>query len=480
MLMLVAACLPLASCKEIVYEERPLFDEPEATALGFLGYADEQSGLTVCGQCHVSFQRRWHDTRHAQAWETLATSPANAPLCQACHSTNSLGNVAAGTTGGYVAHADARYEDVQCESCHGPGLEHVQSPTRNTWPLASIAVGPTLESGCGECHSGTHQPFVEQWASSGHATVQASRATNPDCIGCHRAQDVLRVWGVKSEYREKSSATEHLPVTCPVCHDPHDATNPKQLRAPIDVANEDENLCMKCHHKRGGPDTLTFRGPHSPQGPLLLGTAGWRPPNMQQAPGTIVATHGSAANPRLCAGCHVNQWEVRDALTGQFVFRSTGHTFQAIPCVDAEGIPTTAQDCGETNLAQRSFRACAVSGCHGSEAVARSLVVLVRDRLSTLAAGVDELLEQVQPSWKTCRNNDRCPAGSEFNSKDGRYTTAEGSAFNFDLATASAGSAIHNPWLVEALLRASIRQIELDYALTAPAGLSLEQQLGPR
>ena len=90
------------------------------------------------------------------------------------------------------------------------------------------------------------------------------------------------------------------------------------------------------------------------------------------------------------------------------------------------------------------------------------------------------LLEQVQPSWRTCRNNDRCPAGSEFNSKDGRYTTAEGAAFNFDLATASAGSAIHNPWLVEALLRASIRQIELDYALTAPAGLSLEQQLGPR
>ncbi len=184
---------------------------------------------------------------------------------------------------------------------------------------------------------------------------------------------------------------------------------------------------------------------------------------MEQGPGEIVATHGSEANPKLCAGCHVNQWEKRDALTGQFVFRSTGHTFEAIPCADAEGVPTGA-DCGD-NLSERTFRACASSGCHGTEAVARGLLTLVRDRIHSLAAGLQAMESQV-------------PA-SEYNDKDTRNTTAEGARFNRQLAQYT-GSEVHNPWLIEALLRASIRQLQEDYGITAPAGLSLEQQLGPR
>lgn len=461
--LLFAASLPLTACEEIVYRDRPLFDEPVAAAAGFLGYTNAAQNQTVCGQCHVSFQRRWQETQHANAWETLGPTGAGQALCQACHSTNSLGNPVSGSTGGYLAHADERYHDVQCESCHGPGLEHVRSPGRNNWPLATLAVGPTLEQGCGECHSGAHQPFVEQWASSGHATVAADprRATDANCNTCHRAQDVLRLWGVNSEYIERSAATQHLPVVCGVCHDPHDATNPKQLRAPIDVANEDENLCMKCHHKRANPE-LSNRNPHSPQGPLLLGVAGWWPPNMEQGPGDIVATHGSEANPRLCAGCHVNQWEKRDALTGNFVFRSTGHTFEAIPCADAEGIPTGERNCG---LTQKTFRTCARSGCHGTEAVARTLLTVVRDRLGSLAAALQAMESLVPPS--------------EYTANDTRVTTAEGARFNRQLAQ-DPGSEVHNPWLVEALLRASIRQMQQDYGLSAPAGLDLGQQLGPR
>ncbi len=457
-LVLIGLVVSLGACKDIVYRDRPLFDEPLASAGGFLGYLDESQKQTVCGQCHVSRQNRWQETKHSDAWATLTPAQQALELCQSCHTTSSRGNVVEGDAGGYLGHSDARYHDVQCESCHGPGLQHVRSPQRNNWPLAPLAAGVELEVGCGECHSGAHQPFVEQWASSGHARVVASRATNPSCSSCHRAQDILKQWGVQSQYLEKDSTAQLLPVTCGVCHDPHDATNPAQLRLPVDVASEEENLCMQCHHKRGTPDPTTFRGPHSPEGPLLLGFAGWWPPNMTIRPGGLVATHGSERNPRLCAGCHVNSWEKTDELTGEFVFRSTGHTFEAIPCVDAGGIPTGLRDC---TIEERSFRACV--DCHGEESIARNLMVFVRDeRLAPLIAGLEAMEADV-------------PA-TEYDDDDTRYTTAEGARFNRELAQFP-GSEIHNPWLIEALLRGSIRQMETDYGITPPPGLNLSPEL---
>jgi predicted CXXCH cytochrome family protein len=460
-LVLIAATLALAACREIVYRDRPLFDEPIAAAGGFLGYANAEQRLTVCGQCHVSFQRRWQQTAHASAWHTLQSSPGVQAVCSGCHTTSALGNHVQGNVGGYFGQADSRYHDVQCESCHGPGLEHVRAPTRDNWPLASIAVGADPGGGCGECHTGVHRPFLEQWTSSRHSTVRAGPAGNPACNSCHRAQAALESWGVRAEYREKRQP-QHFAITCAVCHDPHDTTNPHQLRLPIDVPSEERNLCMQCHHKRGTPDPTTFRGPHSPEGPVLLGFGGWWPPNMELRPGEVIATHGSEANPRLCAGCHVNRYEMRDPLTDRFVFQSTGHTFEAIPCVDARGVPTGSRTCG---LAERSLRTCTGAGCHGSEGVARTLVTVVRDRLHTLAAGLQTMEAQIPPG--------------EFDDRDNRYTTAEGARFNRQLAQFR-GSEIHNPWLIEALLRASIRQVQRDYGIAPPTGLNLEQELGVR
>ncbi|NIQ60186.1 MAG: hypothetical protein GWN71_44785, partial [Gammaproteobacteria bacterium] len=53
---------------------------------------------------------------------------------------------------------------------------------------------------------------------------------------------------------------------------------------------------------------------------------------------------------------------------------------------------------------------------------------------------------------------------SEFDDSDDRYTTGEGARFNAELA-ALRGSTAHNPFLVEALLRASIDQVRADYDL---------------
>jgi predicted CXXCH cytochrome family protein len=449
--------------ERIVYRDRDLVGDVPTGHEGFVGLSNQETNLTVCGNCHVSFQGEWEQTAHADAWETLQTSGGAQTFCENCHTVNQLGNLTE-EPGGYATTGDERYHNVQCESCHGPGLAHVQSPGDANIPLAPLAVGLDLTTGCGECHSGAHHPFVEEWTESGHGQVIAFPAGRAECQSCHTGEGALEAWGIRADYLEKESVGEpdqHLAITCGVCHDPHSADNEGQLRFAVDVPNEEQNLCMKCHHKRGTPDMASQnRGPHSPEGPVLLGYGGWWPPNLQ-FPGTdtatIVATHGSTANPKLCAGCHVNAYAATDELTGDQIF-STGHLFAAIPCLE-NGAPVA----GDCEPAERTYRTCTDAGCHASEDVARSLQVVAELRIDNLANELNALLAQV-------------PA-SEFDANDGRYSTGEGAKFNHDLARFE-GSAIHNPFLVEALLIASIEQVEQDYGLAAPPTLSLNRQLG--
>ena len=458
----VAALITACVDERVVYED-VRFPPLPAGAANFVGYSDEAAKETVCGNCHVGQQGDWENTAHASAWQTLEGSGHAESFCEGCHTVGQLGN-AVNEAGGWETTEDTRYHDVQCESCHGSGLDHIENPDVDAnVPMAPLAVGTDLTQGCGECHNGTHHPFVEEWSQSGHGNVQTSAAERDSCWGCHTGENVLLAWGVQDDYAEKqqalTDANTHLPITCGVCHDPHANNGEGQLRFPVDVPSEEENLCMKCHHKRGVPDPTTFRGPHSPEGPVLLGYGGWWPPSMEFPGGAVTATHGSERNPRLCAGCHVTSFTVTDDATGEFQFQSTGHLFQAIPCLDANGIPTTG-DCG---LQERSFQSCTGAGCHETEDVGRGLLTLAETRVEDLVAELAALLALVPEA--------------EFADDDGRYTTAEGSRFNRELAEVP-GSTIHNPILIETLLRASIREVRQEYGLAAQTGVSLGQQLG--
>jgi predicted CXXCH cytochrome family protein len=439
----------LSGCgDDIVYRDRDRnsFEEPPANAGGFLGYSDVSTKRTTCGNCHSGKQAMWQQTAHAGAWTTLAANTAKKPECEACHSVSSEGNPTASDNVGYVSTRSSRYQDVQCESCHGPGITHVQNPDISAnKPLAALAVSTTLDRGCGECHSGAHQPFAEEWSASRHARPAGTRATNTSCNGCHEAKAVLKAWGIVSTFKEDvANPPEHMGITCGVCHDPHQKRNAGQLRYALDVPALESNLCMKCHYRRSVPEVASSSGPHSPQGPLLLGEAGWTPPNFVYPAGSLVGSHGSDRNPRLCAGCHVNSYTVTDKVTGAFTFRSTGHRFLATPCVDGNGIPTATQTCDPLT---KSYKACAQ--CH-SESGARSALAVRRESIERYALQIEGLLTRI-------------PA-AEFSTTDNRITTAEGSRFNMQLAREK-GSAAHNPFLIEALLLASIRQIELDYGI---------------
>ncbi len=428
----------------------PPYNPPPDSVNGFLGYFDAATKQTTCGNCHVSTQGRWSGHRHADAWNTLENSGQAQDFCRGCHTVSENGNPAPAPAGWNAVQTDVYY-DVQCESCHGPGITHVETPDGGTGPLASIK-GDTLNpAACGTCHSGSHHPFIEEWSKSRHSQMNAYPQGRADCIACHTAQGALDAFGVNNDYLEKDAPLgQQDDITCAVCHDPHGSDNTAQLRFAIDIPVQQQNLCIKCHHKRGEPDSTaaSFRGPHSPEGPLLLGEgAGWFPPSFTPALDTIRGSHGSTANSDLCATCHVVQYAVTDALTGAFQQNVTGHRFLAIPCVDANGAPTDDQTCAFTP-ATRSWVGCTNSGCHGDATAAATALATANLRLGLLETQLEGLLAQV-------------PAG-ELDPNSGVFTSAKGSQFNLELSRHT-GSSTHNPFLMEQLLIASIAEINNVY-----------------
>ena len=107
----------------------------------------------------------------------------------------------------------------------------------------------------------------------------------------------------------------------------------------------------------------------------------------------------------------------------------------------------------------RTFQSCTSSGCHGSENAALSALLISQTRIENLVAELNALLAQV-PS-------------TEFSTSDGVYTVAEGSKFNAGLGNISS-SAVHNPFLTEALLTASIDIMKTTYGLTAQTAVVVD------
>jgi len=468
--LMVAAVMLGCTETETVFVEVPVpappFNDPPDVASGLLGYFDSTAKQTTCGNCHSSTQGKWKQHKHSDAWNTLANSGGSQSFCEGCHAVSENGNVLTEPAGINVVQTEVYY-DVQCENCHGPGNQHVMFPDGGTGPLASIKGDTTGEASCGKCHSGTHHPFYEEWSNSRHSQMNSYPQGRADCIACHTGQGALQAFGVTDNYLEKGAPLgQHEDITCAVCHEPHGTSYTASLRFPITVPIQEQNLCIKCHHKRGTIDTLapgSHTSPHSPEGPLLLGEgAGWFPPGFNPMLDTIRGTHGSAANPDLCATCHVVQYTVTDTL-GNFVTNVTGHRFLAIPCVDANGAPTDDQTCAYTTTA-RGWDGCTNAGCHGDATAARTALSTAEIRLGVLEAQLAAML-----------SNTTLVPPSELDPSSGVFTTAKGCEFNMELSRFK-GSSTHNPFLMEQLLIASIAEMNTVYG-PFPIIVDLEYQL---
>ena len=131
------------------------------------------AGTQNCATCHATAAKAWQGSGHARAFATLIDLKADAdPNCIACHT------VGFGTPSGYRrAFGVAKLTDVGCESCHGPGSQHVEQ--RRAGAEVTAKFHPVGAGDCRKCHHGEFsRPFdyAKFWPVVAHGREPAVKA----------------------------------------------------------------------------------------------------------------------------------------------------------------------------------------------------------------------------------------------------------------------------------------------------------------
>ena len=120
-------------------------------------------GSDACRDCHEPEHTTWVASPHAQTLETLSRAgESDNADCLKCHTTGY------GRPGGFPAAAAAEsHADlarVGCESCHGPGSEHVKDGSDRIGSIVSLADkcdSCVILQICGGCHDDANDPGFE-------------------------------------------------------------------------------------------------------------------------------------------------------------------------------------------------------------------------------------------------------------------------------------------------------------------------------
>lgn len=165
-------------------------------------------------------------------------------MCADCHSTNLKQN--------YIAEADSFHTEwsvlnVSCESCHGPGGDHVEfmnSPESEE--ATRERIGEDIELGrftsqmdeintCAPCHS-QRQKLTDDYIH-GDNFLDHFDPTLPHPENYYADGQILEEVYVYGSFLQSKMYAEG--VQCSDCHNPHSM----QLRRPL----TDNQLCMSCH-----------------------------------------------------------------------------------------------------------------------------------------------------------------------------------------------------------------------------------------
>jgi hypothetical protein len=107
----------------------------------------------------------------------------------------------------------------------------------------------TTYTGVAECVA-CHQPFMDQWVDTRHATAFASleevgKASDPECIVCH-----VVGFGEKGGFYTIKSTPELANVQCESCH----GIGRKHLSDYSLMSPVTEATCLKCHTEENSPE----------------------------------------------------------------------------------------------------------------------------------------------------------------------------------------------------------------------------------
>ena len=125
----------------------------------------------TCGKCHQAEYQVWQKSRHSHAFAALETKQRIFDAaCVGCHS------VGFQQRGFVNIKATPQFASVQCESCHGPGAEHVKMPKAGNY------MTPPAPASCVVCHDRDNSPdfiFDKYWPPVAHTNSLKPSATKP-------------------------------------------------------------------------------------------------------------------------------------------------------------------------------------------------------------------------------------------------------------------------------------------------------------
>jgi hypothetical protein len=221
--------------------------------------------------------------------------------------------------------------NIQCENCHGPGMEHAQSGGDPD----EIIVNYTAND-CAQCHD--EPPYHErntQWNNSPHSKFVTTQdlgisplgeddpALRGSCANCHTTSGNviwIRSGGTPDDLGSTAPPADFAePQTCTACHDPHnEAGLPSQVRRfgsfqTVALYTTPESVgkgatCIGCHNSRRSistPSVLTSQNDaHAAlQGDIFLGENLWFEGD---APGAVYPNSPhSTATENACVDCHM-------------------------------------------------------------------------------------------------------------------------------------------------------------------------------
>ena len=218
-------------------------------------------------------------------------------------------------------------KEILCESCHGPGLPHVQALDPAELLVYAEGQPSQVNQSCLECHDSEASQagrFFSDHMRNGlactschqmHAAPERkllTKSTDALCASCHA--DVNAAFNRPFRHKLHEGA-----MTCTDCHDPHGEPPPAMLTR----VSANELVCLKCHGDKRGPFPFehapvkmepcsTCHEPHGSSNPRMmtrhnvaqlclechtttLGTLGGSPPSFHDL---------RSARFRNCTTCH--------------------------------------------------------------------------------------------------------------------------------------------------------------------------------